>query len=138
MIVLDTNVISEPMNPRPNPKVVNWLDAQSESDIWLTSITVAELRAGLAKLQPGAKHELLAEKIDRTLRDFQDRILPFGQDAAFVYGDLVGPMMAKKAIYKVLDYQIASIVLVNGGTLATRNTRDFMTTGVPLIDPWTA
>lgn len=138
MIVLDTNVISEGMRPWPDERVLTWLDRQEIADLWLTSIGAAELHAGIAKLGHGARRTALATEIGATLDDFQGRILPFDAEAAFIYGELAGPLLAKKAHYGILDYQIAAIALLHGATIATRNTKDFIDTGVPLINPWDA
>jgi predicted nucleic acid-binding protein len=138
MIVLDTNVLSEPMRPVPDPRVMAWLDAQDAHDLWITAIVAAELWAGVAKLPLASRRNGLQEQIEETLHEFEGRILAFDEDAAFVYGELVGPLMAKRMRYEVLDYQIAAITLVNGGALATRNLKHFVDTGVPLVNPWEA
>lgn len=135
MIVLDTYVVSEPMRPRPDMRVVDWLDAQDPAALWLTVVAVAELRTGIAKLGYGPKRSLLAEQVEATLADFEDRILPFDADAAFIYGELAGPMVAKKVTFEPLDVQLAAISLVHGATLATRNIKHFTDFGVPLVNP---
>jgi len=136
MIILDTNVISEFIRPRPEPRVVDWLDRHDTADIWLTAITVAELQAGVAKLAAGERRQRLAHEIGVTLDEFEDRILPFGADAAYAFGNLTGPLLARKTRFPIMDYQIAAIALLHGGVLATRNTKDFVKTGVALVDPW--
>jgi toxin FitB len=138
MIVLDTNVLSEPMRPVPDPRVMDWFNAQDAQDLWITSIVAAELWAGVAKLPVGSRRKDLQEQIEETLREFDGRILSFDEDAAFIYGELVGPLIARRTLYQVLDYQIAAITLVNGGSLATRNIKHFVDTGVPLLNPWEA
>ena len=136
MIVLDTNVVSEPMRPRPDMRVVDWLDAQDPAELWLTVVTVAELRTGIAKLGYGPKRSLLAEQVEGVLADFEDRVLPFDADAAFIYGELAGPMAAKKLTFETFDVQLAAISLVHGTTLATRNIKHFADLGVPIVNPW--
>ena len=138
MIILDTNVLSEPMRPRPDRQVIAWLDSREVADLWLTSIGLAELYAGLAKLDHGAKRTGLAREVEATIGDFRGRILPFDADAAFVYGELTGLLLAKKTRFGILDYQIAAIALLHGAEIATRNIKDFASTGVPLINPWDA
>ena len=138
MIVLDTNVLSEPMRQIPDPRVVDWLDAQDAQDLWITAIVAAVLWAGVAKLPPAGRRSGLQAQVEETLKEFEGRVLAFDEDAAFVYGELVGPLIAKRTKYEVLDYQIAAITLVNGGILATRNLKHFIDTGVPLINPWDA
>ncbi|OEO30377.1 hypothetical protein VW23_021660 [Devosia insulae DS-56] len=136
MIVLDTNVVSEPMRPRPDMRVVDWLDAQDPAELWLTVVTVAELRTGIAKLGSGPKRSLLVEQVEATLADFEDRILPFDADAALIYGELAGPMVAQKVTFAPLDVQLAAISLVHGATLATRNVKQVTDFGVPFVNPW--
>lgn len=138
MIILDTNVVSEPMRPVPNPDVMAWLDGHEINDLWITAITAAELHAGVAMLEHGARRRSLATEIEATLDDFHGRVLPFAADAAFVYGELTGPLLVNKTKFGILDYQIAAIALVHGAVVATRNTKDFVATGVPLTNPWDA
>lgn len=136
MIVLDTNVISELIRARPEQRVVDWLDRHDTANLWLTAIAVAELHAGVAKLGAGERRQQLARAIEITLGEFEDRILPFGADAAYVFGYLTGPLLASRTRFPIMDYQIAAITLLHGGVLATRNTKDFSKTGVPLVNPW--
>lgn len=136
MIILDTNVISEFIRARPEPRVVVWLDRHDTADLWLTAIAVAELQAGVAKLEAGDRRQQLARAIEITLDEFEDRILPFGADAAYVFGNLTGPLLASGTRFPIMDYQIAAITLLHGGVLATRNTKDFSNTGVSLVNPW--
>lgn len=138
MIILDTNVLSEVMRPQPDEHVLAWLDAQDSADLWLTSVGAAEIYAGIAKLAYGAKRTTLAKQVEATLVHFHGRILPFDAEAAFVYGELAGPLLAKKIKYGIFDYQIAAIALVHGAQIATRNIKDFVDTGVPFINPWEA
>ncbi len=138
MIILDTNVLSEPMRPRPEPRVLEWLDRHDPADLWITAITAAEFYSGIAKLDRGVRRTALATEVEATLGDFRDRALPFDVDAAFVFGELTGPLVARKTKYGVLDFQIASIALLHGAELATRNIKDFVDTGVRLINPWDA
>jgi predicted nucleic acid-binding protein len=136
MIIIDTNVISEFMRAVPEPRVVDWLDSCDTAELWLTAITAAELHAGINKLAPGEKRARLAGAVADTLDEFDGRILPFDADAALVYGELVGPLLAKKLQFPIMDYQLAAIALVRGASLATRNAKDFTATGVAVINPW--
>ncbi|MEM7652241.1 MAG: PIN domain-containing protein, partial [Pseudomonadota bacterium] len=87
MIILDTNIISELMRPKPEASVVAWLNAQDENEIATTTITEAELRYGICRLPHGRKREQIQVTVEQILREFStDRILPFDQAAAREYG----------------------------------------------------
>lgn len=137
MIVLDTNVVSEPLRVAADPRVIAWLDKLDDSEAWLTTITAAELRAGVEKLPAGKRRDALDAQITAILEDeFGDRILPFGLEAAYHYGMIVGPKLRGEPPRKVMDLQIAAIARANGAALATRNSRDFDGCGVDLVNPW--
>jgi toxin FitB len=139
MIILDTNVVSEPLRVAADSRVIAWLDSHDPADLWLTAITAAELRAGVEKLDVGRRRVALADQVDAILGDhFAGRILPFGVEAALAYGVIVGPKLRSPQPIETLDYQIAAIARVHGATLATRNVRHFQDCGIELIDPWTA
>ncbi len=139
MIVLDTNVISELMRARPDPRVLAWVDEQPAVEVYLTAVTAAELRYGVARLATGRRKAELAERIQRTLEEeFSGRILPFDDDAATHYGDVVVDRERQGAVTSMADAEIAAICRSHSANLATRNTRDFTHTGIVVIDPWRA
>jgi predicted nucleic acid-binding protein len=139
MIVLDTNVISELMHPRGEPGVIAWADHQQPSEIFLTAVTSAELRYGVARLPEGRRKADLADRIQRTLEeDFAGRILPLDDGAAVHYADIVVDRERSGVAISSADAQIAAICRHHGASLATRNTKDFVHTGIQLIDPWSA
>ena len=136
MIVLDTNVISEAIKENGAPAVINWLAHQSADEFWTTSITVAELRYGVALLPVGARRDGLQQAIDATLlTDFQMRVLAFDVFAAEIYAEIVASRNEGRPI-GAFDAQIAAIAQVNGAALATRNTKDFIGCGIDVVDPW--
>jgi predicted nucleic acid-binding protein len=135
MMILDTNVLSEPMRPAPDARVMAWMDAQDQHNLWITAIVVAELWTGVARLPSGKRRDILHRVIATTLNDFEGRILPFDGDAALTYGELAARVPTREQ-YRIFDYQIAAIVLVNGGTLVTRNVKHFAGTGVEIVNPW--
>ena len=95
MIILDTNVISELLRPAPEPRVEHWLSAQDGLSIYLTSISEAELRYGLAIMEVGKRRAALVDAVDRILReDFAGRILPFDSDAAQSYATIAAARRA--------------------------------------------
>lgn len=138
MILLDTNVISELMRPVPDPNVVSWLDRQPEWDLWISAITVAEIRLGLALLPAGKKKKVLLDIAEQMfLEDFQDRCLPFDYQAAAAYAVIVSERNKKGRPISVEDAQIAAIARTADLVLATRNSRDFVDIeGLALVDPW--
>lgn len=139
MIILDTNVISELLRPAPEPKVEHWLSAQDGLNVYLTSISEAELRYGLAIMGNGKRRAALIDAVDRILReDFAGRILPFDSDAAQSYATIAAARRAAGRPIAQADCQIASIAHTRGATVATRNTPDFEGCEIDLINPWTA
>jgi hypothetical protein len=137
MIILDTNVISELLRPAPEPKVEHWLSAQDGLNVYLTSISEAELRYGLAIMGNGKRRAALVDAVDRILReDLAGRILPFDSDAAQSYATIAAARRAAGRPIAQADCQIASIAHTRGATVATRNTPDFEGCEIDLINPW--
>lgn len=136
MIVLDTNVISEAMRPRPDSAVQNWLDAQAPETLFLTSVTLAELLFGVGALPAGRRRKALAETLDGLLTLFGERVLAFDTDAARQYASLaVRARLAGKG-FPTADGYIAAIAAAHGFVIATRDTRPFEVAGLKVIDPW--
>ena len=139
MIALDTNVVSELMRPAPSPSVVAWVDAQPADELAVTAVAAAELRYGVARLPDGARQRALAAAVDALLAQvFGGRVLPFDSAGAVVYGELVAARERAGRPISSADAQIAATCLAHGARLATRNTRDFVATGVDVVDPWDA
>lgn len=137
MIVLDTNILSEVMRAEPDEKVLEWLDAQVSEELVITSITVAEILYGLARLPKGkrkSRMQLLAE--DMFNEDFADAILPFDATAARFYATLVSGSEAAGRAISMADAQIAAICSSHKARLATRNLKDFEHLGLNLINPF--
>ncbi|MFD1796890.1 type II toxin-antitoxin system VapC family toxin [Paracoccus aurantiacus] len=137
MIILDTNVVSELLRPAPEKRVVDWLGGLDGSGVYLTSITEAELRLGVAILPAGKRRDGFAEMIDQIIReDFADRILPFDSPAAITFATIGASRRASGRPIAHADCQIAAIAQTVGAKVATRNTPDFADCGIKLIDPW--
>ncbi len=137
MIILDTNVISEPMKPNSNPAVQAWLDRQTAETLYLTATSLSELLVGIQILPDGkSKQGLGAALSELIIRLFGSRILPFDQQAAIAYAALVGQAKLNGCIISVADGQIAAIANVCGFTIATRDTVPFVAAGIPVINPW--
>jgi predicted nucleic acid-binding protein len=139
MIILDTNVLSEMIKPRPAPEVTTWLDRQDPAELWITTITVAELLSGVARMPAGRRRESLQSVVSRLVDDvFGERILGFDRAAAVEYASVVSTRFAAGRPVGMADAQIAAVCRVHAATLATRNLPDFIGTGIELIDPWSA
>ena len=137
MIVLDTNVVSEMMRTEPALNVVAWLNSQDASLLFLTAVTVGEVRYGLRVLPQGKRRRLLEEGFERILAEaFPGRILAFDEMAAHRYGEIMGRRKEIGRPLAILDGQIASIAWSNGCSVATRNVQDFIECGVEVINPF--
>jgi len=136
MIVVDTNVVSELMKPSPSAAVTEWLRARTGSELYTTSITLAEILYGIARLPDGRRKELLRTTASDVFAAFEDHVLAFDAGAAVHYADVVGGRDRLGPPIGGFDAQIASICRAHGAALATRNLKDFQHTDVNLIDPW--
>ena len=139
MIVVDTNVLSAIMRPDREPEVVAWFDRQAENALFLTAITVFEVRSGILRLAEGARRRDLAARLAILFSEiFRDRILPFDTAAAEAAAALEERRRSAGHVVDVHDGFIAGIALSRGAAIATRNTRHFADCGAPVIDPWAA
>ena len=137
MILIDTNVISEPLRAKPDPHVVEWLDSQSLETLYLSVITVAELRFGIALLPVGKRRNQLSEQLEtQVMQKFAGRILSFDLSATQAFADLMAKAQASGTIIGMADGYIASIARVNGMKVATRDTSPFEAAGIGVINPW--
>ena len=138
MIVLDTNVVSELMRPSPATAVVAWLGQQARGSLTTTAVTVAEIGFGLARLPAGRRATQLQQVAVDVLAAFPGQVLAFDAAAAALYGEIAAARERAGNLVDALDAQIAAICRSCAATLATRNTKDFVDTGVELLDPWGA
>jgi toxin FitB len=136
MIVLDTNVVSEAMKPRPDPTVRAWLNSQVAETLYLSSVTLAELLFGIGALPTGRRKAALGEALNGLLELFDERILTFDTDAARHYADLAVKARAAGRGFPTPDGYIAAIAVANGFSVATRDTGSFEAAGLSIIDPW--
>jgi predicted nucleic acid-binding protein len=123
----------------PDPNVVRWLDAWLEWDVWISAVTVAEIRLGISLLPAGKRKKLFLGLAEQMFQDdFPDRCLPFDCEAAGEYALIVSERNRQGRPISVEDAQIAAIARTADLALATRNTKDFSgITGLKLVDPWT-
>ena len=139
MILLDTNVISEPQRREPNARVLAWIDAQALETLYLSAITVAELRAGIALIPAGKRRDSLHENLEkRLLPMFANRVLSFDMACTKAYAELLAKSRAADLAVETADAIIAAVALANGFAVATRDTRPFEAAGVNVINPWQA
>ena len=137
MIILDTNVISEPMKIEGNATVQTWLDAQVAETLFLTAVGLSELLLGIEILPVGKRKQALAAALGDQIRVlFGPRILPFDQKAAEAYAGLIARSREAGHMISVIDGQIAAIAAVHGFAVATRDLGPFEAAGLTVINPW--
>lgn len=137
MILLDTNVVSEPLRPAPDPRVIAWIDAQPLDTLFLSAITVAELRAGVAMLPAGKRRTALQQGLEKQLLPlFAGRVVPFDLACSPAYAELMAKARASGRAIAAADGYIAAIAAANGFAVATRDTQPFEAADVAVINPW--
>ena len=135
--LLDTNIISELISKQPDRRVVAWLDRLDPNTVYLSVITIGEIRRGVEKLPPSKRRDRVKEWLegDLLLR-FQGRILPITIEVMLVWGELTGRLEREGRPVTAMDSLIAAIALEGSYCLVTRNEHDFQHTGVTVINPW--
>lgn len=138
MIVVDTNVVSELMRPQPSSVVVDWVRSGRASELYTTSVTLAEVRYGIERLPDGSHKQLLRVVAGEVFGAFGEQVLPFDAEAATRYAVIVSERDRAGLPIDGFDAQIAAICRSHDAALATRNLKDFHGTGIEVIDPWQA
>nr|VFJ72229.1 MAG: hypothetical protein BECKFW1821C_GA0114237_103248 [Candidatus Kentron sp. FW] len=137
MIILDTNVVSEPMKANGDPAVRTWLDRQVPQTLYLTTTSLAELLLGIELLPIGKRRKGLDVALNELIVSlFGSRILPFDQSAAAVYATLNSKARTHGYTLSIADGQIAAIAALHGFAVATRDMAPFSAVDVPVINPW--
>ena len=137
MIVLDTNVISELWRIQPDPNVLEWVNAQTIEALYLSVVTVAEIRYGLATMQAGKRRKIYQDRLEHeVLPAFKGRVLPFDLEVSRVYAELMAGAKAQGKPVGKDDGYIAAIAATNGFIVATRDIGPFEAVGVSVINPW--
>ena len=137
MILLDTHIVSEPLRPAPDTRVIAWIDAQPLETLFLSAITVAELRAGVALLPAGKRRTGLQQNLEkRVLPLFAGRVLPFDLACTQAYAELMARARKAGLAIATADGYIAAIAAANGFTVASRDTGPFAAAGAAVINPW--
>jgi predicted nucleic acid-binding protein len=135
--LLDTNVISELVKPKPDGRVVGWIEATDESIVFLSVLTLGEIRHGVSRMRPGPRRGRLESwlQVDLPCR-FQDRILPIDAAIADRWGGISAMAAGKGKPVPAIDGLLAATALDRNLTLVTRNAADVAGTGVPTLNPW--
>ncbi|MDR1989170.1 MAG: type II toxin-antitoxin system VapC family toxin [Acidobacteriaceae bacterium] len=137
MILLDTNVISEPLKPRGAAAVLAWIDGQDIDTLYLSTITLAELRFGIAIMPYGRRKNDLRQQLEQHIVPlFAGRILSFTPECAEAYAVVRAGTQATGQSIDTADAYIAAVAVANDFVIATRDTRPFLAAGLTVINPW--
>lgn len=137
MLVLDTNVVSELMRPRPDQRVLDWVAAQPLSEMAIATITVMEIRFGIAVLPQGRRRAELESKFSQLrAQGFADRVLAFDQAAADACADIRALRQRSGKPITIEDSMIAAVARMHGAPVATRDVGGFDGCGVTVVNPW--
>lgn len=137
MILLDTNVFSELMRKDPDEAVVSWINRQPRLSVWISSISVFEIRFGLQSKPSGKQREHLISIFEEVhTRVIENRVVAFDADAAREAADLMAVRNKTGFSVDLRDMMIAGIALSRHAAIATRNTRHFQDLKVPVVNPW--
>ena len=137
MILLDTNVVSEPLKASCDKNVLSWLDEQVIETLYLSTISLAELRFGIAALPEGKRRDTLFSSLEQqVLPLFAGRILPFDEQASQAYATLRANSRTAGRAIATADGYIAAIAVAHGLAVATRDTSPFEAAGLKVINPW--
>ncbi len=136
MFLLDANVLSEMQKLTPNKGVVAFLETTSASQLYISSITLAELAYGIHRLDEGKKQRGLLGNLEKLRVAFAGRILPFGEAAALHYGELMAQQEKRGFNDEVFDAMLIAQALVAGMGVVTRNEKHFENRGVSVINPY--
>jgi predicted nucleic acid-binding protein len=137
MIILDTNIVSEMMKESPDQAVADWFKNQDNDQLYITVLTVAEIKYGISLLPEGKRKETLDSDASYMFNSvFRSRILSFDYDAACHYPVVHQYRKAAGKTMTVMDAELAAICKSNNAALATRNTKDFTAIPIRLINPF--
>ena len=136
-LLLDTNVVSETVRPRPEKMVLDWIEAQIPTDLFLAAQTIGELVRGARKVREQERRERFERWIEQDLaRQFDGRVLPFDGRTATIWGHLMGDGDRAGRPPAAADAQIAAVAIQHELILVTRNVKDFGNFDIHLLDPW--
>jgi toxin FitB len=134
--LVDTCLISEIWKPKPNNGVVEWLGRSDEGELFISVLSLGEIRKGISAAPDGRKKQRLLRDYALLRSRFFSRVVPIGDQTAERWGDLAAEARSKGRHLHVVDGLLAATALVLGFSLVTRNVADFATTTVPIVNPW--
>ncbi len=134
--LLDTNVISEPRRKQPDQNVVTWLAGIDFTDVYLSSLTVGEIKKGAAKLPSGKQKAALDRWLDKLRRQFAGRILPVTEKTFLVWGKMFATFEKKGIVRPAFDSLLEATALEHDLILVTRNVKNFQDSSVTILNPW--
>jgi predicted nucleic acid-binding protein len=135
VIFADTNLVSETVKPQTHPRVAAWI-RQHDAELAISTIVLAEIAYGIARVRPLERAKRLEGFVAETRRHFAGRIYPFDENAALVYGEIMGGAALAGKPLSVPYGMIAAIAIARKAPLATRNTADFSFLKIGLVNPW--
>jgi predicted nucleic acid-binding protein len=136
--LLDTNAISEPGRTQPNRGFTDWFDAAPEAELFLSVVTLGELRRGAALLPPSARRADLEATHQAILRQFELQVIPVDRTVALAWGELTARHWRAGRRPSMSDELIAATALVHDLIVVTRNVADFEAAGCKLLSPWSS
>lgn len=137
--LVDTNVLSEPTKPRPDPVVLDWVASRPPDSTAVSAVSLGEVQKGIELLQHGQKRVQLEQWFTYAIREqYGDRVLPITRDVALVWGRLTAVDQKRGRVLKLADGLLLATAAVYKLTIVTRNERDFEGRGVPVHNPWRA
>jgi predicted nucleic acid-binding protein len=137
VILLDTIIVSEPLKPNPEPRIIAWLDNQAIETLYLPSTGLAELLAGLERMPDGKRKRELTDGLTQLISTMiGPRVMAFDRQAAEVYSKRITKARSNGVIIALGDGQIGAIAAVHGFIVASRDTTPFVAMDVPVINPW--
>ncbi|MGE0281191.1 MAG: type II toxin-antitoxin system VapC family toxin [Rhizobiaceae bacterium] len=138
-LLIDTNVLSEASKPAPEMRVLEWLHHLDEDRTFISAVSIAEIRRGIALMEPGRRRDALASWLSDDLQQrFDQRVIPVDAAVAVAWGDLMASAKRMGRGLASMDGLIGATAITNDLILATRNTKDFQGLGIELFDPWLA
>jgi predicted nucleic acid-binding protein len=134
--LLDTNVVSEPERKRPDPNVLKWLDSVDYRNVYLSGLTVGEIKKGVAKLASGKRKVHIQNWLEDLRQHFVGRILPMTENTFVVWGQMYGELEKRGIVRPILDSLFEATAIEHELILVTRNVRNFSGSSVTILNPW--